>query len=58
MAADAVGSTGFPKGPPVVHGHKTCCLGLPQLFVCRGGVGCAMLVCAGLVLVGTVVVDA
>ena len=25
-----------------------CCLGLPQLFVCRGGAGCALWVCAGL----------
>ena len=27
-----------------------CCLGLPQSFVCRGGVGCVVHVCAGLVL--------
>ena len=25
--------------------RKTSCLGLPQLFVCRGGVGCGERVC-------------
>ena len=30
--------------------YQPCCLGLPQSFVCRGGVGCVVHVCAGLVL--------